>query len=121
MKHTFRSSVTALCLALIFGCNKGAADRTTPDATDIVIGEYGSLTGSTATFGISTKNGIDIAVDEINKAGGVLGKQVKVIVEDDQGKAEEAQTVVTKLITKDRVVAVLGEVASSNSIAAAPV
>ncbi|MGH9857877.1 MAG: ABC transporter substrate-binding protein, partial [Acidobacteriota bacterium] len=85
------------------------------------IGEYGSLTGTTATFGISTRNGIDLAIDEVNKAGGILGKKVRVIVEDDQGKPEEAQTVVTKLINKDRVVAVLGEVASSRSLAAAPV
>jgi branched-chain amino acid transport system substrate-binding protein len=66
---------------------------------EIVIGEYGSLTGSTATFGISSKNGIDMAIEEVNAAGGVLGKQVRVIVEDDQGRPEEAQTVVTKLIT----------------------
>jgi branched-chain amino acid transport system substrate-binding protein len=51
----------------------------------------------------------------------VLGKKIKVIHEDDQGKPEEAQTVVTKLINKDRVVALLGEIASSNSLAAAPV
>jgi branched-chain amino acid transport system substrate-binding protein len=90
-------------------------------ANEIVIGEYGSLTGGQATFGTSTRDGINIAVDEINKSGGVLGKKIRVIVEDDQGRPEEAQTVVTKLITKDKVVAVLGEVASSNSIAAAPV
>jgi branched-chain amino acid transport system substrate-binding protein len=89
--------------------------------SEIVVGEFGSLTGTTATFGISTKNGIDMAVDDINKAGGLLGKQVRVIVEDDQGKPEEAQTVVTKLINKDQVIAVLGEVASSRTMAAAPV
>jgi len=121
MKHTIRFVLLALCSVLVLAaCNGGTPETATP-ATEIVIGEYGSLTGSTATFGISTKNGIDIAVDEINKAGGILGKKVRVIVEDDQGKAEEAQTVVTKLITKDKVVALLGEVASSNSIAAAPV
>lgn len=97
------------------------AEGDTSSENEILIGEYGSLTGGQATFGISTRNGIDIAVDEINKSGGLLGKQVRVIVEDDQGLPAEAQTVVTKLITKDRVVAVLGEVASSNSIAAAPV
>jgi branched-chain amino acid transport system substrate-binding protein len=86
-----------------------------------VIGEYGSLTGTTATFGISTRNGIDMAIDSVNRAGGVLGRQVRVIVEDDQGRPEEAQTVVTKLITSDRVIAVLGEVASSRTLAAAPV
>src|SRR5262245_35256852 len=90
-------------------------------SNEIVIGEYGSLTGDTATFGISTKNGIEMAADELNKAGGLLGKTVRVVVEDDQGKPEEAQTVVTKLINKDRVIAVLGEVASSRSLAAAPV
>jgi len=57
----------------------------------------------------------------VNKAGGLLGRKVRVIVEDDQGKPEEAQTVVTKLITKDQVMAVLGEVASSRTMAAAPV
>jgi branched-chain amino acid transport system substrate-binding protein len=88
---------------------------------EIVIGEFGSLTGTTATFGISTKNGIDMAIDEVNARGGVLGRQVRVIVEDDQGRPEEAQAVVTKLITSDRVIAILGEVASSNSLAAAPV
>ena len=118
MKNTFRL-VLLLCGVLVLAsCNGGSS---TSSADEIVIGEYGSLTGGQATFGISTRNGIDIAVDEINAAGGVLGKKVRVIVEDDQGKAEEANVVVTKLITKDKVVAVLGEVASSNSLAAAPV
>jgi branched-chain amino acid transport system substrate-binding protein len=61
-----------------------------------------------------------MAVDAVNKSGGVLGKQVKVLVEDDQGLPEQALTVVTKLITRDKVVAVLGEVASGNTLAAAP-
>src|SRR5262249_10137429 len=95
--------------------------KSASNANEIVIGEFGSLTGTTATFGISTKNGIDMAVDAVNQAGGLLGKKVRVIVEDDQGKPEEAQTVVTKLITKDQVMAVLGEVASSRTMAAAPV
>jgi branched-chain amino acid transport system substrate-binding protein len=107
-----------LCIPVILASCAGAGGDT---SSEILIGEYGSLTGGQATFGISTRNGIDIAVDEINKAGGLLGKTVRVIVEDDQGLAAEAQTVVTKLITKDKVVALLGEVASSNSIAAAPV
>jgi len=65
---------------------------------EIVVGEYGSLTGGIATFGISTKNGSEMAFDEVNKKGGVLGKQIKLLVEDDQSKPEEASTVVTKLI-----------------------
>ncbi len=88
---------------------------------EIVIGEYGSLTGGIATFGISTKNGSELAFEEINKKGGVLGKQVKLLVEDDQSKPEEAGTVVTKLINQSGVAAVLGHVASSHSLAAAPI
>jgi branched-chain amino acid transport system substrate-binding protein len=98
-----------------------SCSSTGSNSSEIVIGEYGSLTGTAATFGTSSRNGIEMAIDEVNTAGGVLGKKVRVIVEDDQTKPEEAQTVVTKLISKDRVVAVLGEVASSRSLAAAPV
>jgi len=87
----------------------------------LVIGEYGSLTGSTATFGISARNGIDLAVEEVNAAGGVLGRPVKVIVEDDAGKPEEAAAAVTKLVNQDRVIAVVGEVASTRSLAGARV
>jgi branched-chain amino acid transport system substrate-binding protein len=96
-------------------CNKKA------EVNEIVIGEYGSMTGATATFGQSSKKGIDMAVDAINQGGGLLGKKIRLVVEDDQGKPEEAQTVVTKLINKDRVVAILGEIASSNSLAGGPV
>ena len=85
----------------------------------IKIGEYGSLTGSTATFGISTRNGVQLAIDEINAAGGVKGRQLQVLVEDDQGKPEEAAAVVHTLINQDKVVAMIGEVASSRSLAAA--
>ena len=88
---------------------------------DILIGEYGSLTGPQATFGTSTHNGIMMAMDEINANGGVNGRKIKVLTEDDQSKQEEAANAVTKLISQNSVVAVLGEVASSCSIAAAPI
>ncbi|HEY5037575.1 MAG TPA: ABC transporter substrate-binding protein [bacterium] len=88
---------------------------------EIRIGEFGSLTGAQATFGQSTDEGIQLAVAEFNAVGGVNGKQLKVISVDDQGKPEEAAVVVTKLITQDKVQVVLGEVASSLSLAAAPI
>lgn len=88
---------------------------------EIKVGEYGSLTGSTATFGISSKNGIELFVDNLNASGGIGGKKIHVIVEDDQSRPEEAATAVNKLIAQDGVVAVLGEVASSRSLAAAPI
>ncbi|MCC6810237.1 MAG: ABC transporter substrate-binding protein [Deltaproteobacteria bacterium] len=99
----------------------GATSNAAADATDILIGEYGSLTGSEATFGTSTRDGIELAIRQANQAGGVKGKKLRVKVYDDQGKPEEAASVVTKLITQDKVVALLGEVASSRTIAAAPI
>jgi branched-chain amino acid transport system substrate-binding protein len=115
-----------LVLSLAFlGCpptteSTGAAGT---DATggEIVIGEYGSMTGGQATFGTSTHNGIMLAIDELNVAGGVNGRKLRVITEDDQSKAEEAANAVTKLISQNNVIAVLGEVASSSSLAAAPI
>ena len=88
-----------------------------PEATTIKIGEFGSMTGSEATFGQSTHNGILLALEEVNAAGGVNGKKVELKSYDDQGKSQEAGTVVTRLITEDKVVAILGEVASSLSLA----
>ncbi len=85
------------------------------------IGVFMSLTGSTAQFGISSTNGIKMAADEINSKGGINGKMVELLVQDDRSDAAEAATIVTKFVTQDRVNAILGEVASSRSIAAAPI
>jgi branched-chain amino acid transport system substrate-binding protein len=88
-----------------------------PQTGPILVGHFASMTGSEATFGQSTHNGIVLAVKEINAAGGINGRKVEVKVYDDQGRAQEAGTAVTRLITDDKVTAVLGEVASSLSIA----
>jgi branched-chain amino acid transport system substrate-binding protein len=85
------------------------------------IGVFMSTTGTTANFGISSVNGIKMAADEINAAGGINGKQVELLVQDDRSDASEAATIVTKFVTQDQVHAVIGEVASSRSIAAAPI
>jgi branched-chain amino acid transport system substrate-binding protein len=107
----------ASVLTLLAGCAGGGGST----ANEIVVGEFSSLTGTTATFGQSTHNGIMMAFAEVNAAGGVLGKQLKLITEDDQSKPEEAATAATKLINQNRVVALLGEVASSRSLAVAPI
>jgi branched-chain amino acid transport system substrate-binding protein len=104
-------------LVLAAGIAVGQDRRT----DEIVIGGFESLTGATAIFGISTKNGIDLAVDAVNSAGGILGKRVRVIFEDDRGIAQEAQRAVTKLISQDGVIALLGAVASVRSMASAPI
>jgi len=87
----------------------------------ILLGEVGSLTGSEAAFGDSTKKGVELALEEANAAGGVKGKKLAVRVYDDQSKPEEAASAATRLVTQDKVVAIIGEVASSNSLAMAPI
>jgi branched-chain amino acid transport system substrate-binding protein len=118
-----KASVFALALAaLVFAGCKGASDPEKRDeATDIAVGEFASLTGGTATFGQSSHKGTQMAIDEINSKGGLLGKKVALYTEDDRSTAGEPGTVVRKLINKRQVVAVLGEVASKLSLEAAPI
>jgi branched-chain amino acid transport system substrate-binding protein len=116
---------TLIALGLIavtisyMGCTRRGTNCADPGGT-IKVGVYGDLSGQTSSFGQSTKNGSQMAADEINAAGGINGRQVQLIHEDDQGEPGKAATVVAKLINQDQVRALIGEVASSNSIAAAP-
>jgi branched-chain amino acid transport system substrate-binding protein len=90
-------------------------------AEDLLIGHVASMTGDTATFGVSADEGARLALDEINSTGGVLGKQVKLLTEDDRSLADEAKAAANKLITRDKVTAIIGEIASSRSLAFAPI
>jgi branched-chain amino acid transport system substrate-binding protein len=119
----FMRGLKILLLFSVFlaGCGRAPEGSGRATSGEIIVGEYGSLTGSEATFGQETHNAIMIAIDEVNAAGGVNGRKVRVITEDTQSKPEEAATAVTKLITKHNIVAGLGEVASSSSLAAAPI
>ena len=94
----FTTALGAVLLAA--GCS-GSKD-------ELVIGEYGSLTGGDATFGLSTKLGVEVAMAELTaaKQGKIGGLPVRVVVEDDQGQAAEAATAVQKLINQDNVIAV---------------
>jgi branched-chain amino acid transport system substrate-binding protein len=111
MTRTFAFALATLAIGLS-GCPSGGESRNT-----ILLGEYESMTGAEATFGESTHRAILLALDEVNKAGGVKGKQVEVKNLDDQGKEQEAQNCVLRLCTEDKVTALLGEVASGRSIA----
>ena len=115
---------------LLAGCQggggKSASDKPGSPAGGaaagpIKIGHFASMTGGTANFGQSCDKGARLAIQEINAAGGVLGRPVELITEDDRSQSTEARTSALKLIQQDKVVALIGEVASSNSIAAAPV
>ena len=99
--------------------NQGSATEVTGDT--IKIGEVGSLTGPEATFGTSSHQGFEMAANEINKAGGIKGKKIQLIKYDDQGKPDEAATVTNRLVTQDKVVALVGEVASARSLVMAPI
>ncbi len=120
MKRTFKARyflvavlvVAALMATVIVGA---AADKT------IKIGCFYPLTGSNAAKGQLNKNGTDLAVKDINAAGGVLGMMIELVYEDTQSNKVNVPNVVRKLIEQDKVVALLGEIASSNSIAAGPV
>jgi branched-chain amino acid transport system substrate-binding protein len=87
----------------------------------IWFGHVGSMSGAEATFGDSTDKGVRLAVEELNAKGGLKGKQLDVRTYDDQGKPEEAALAATRLITQDKVTVLLGEVASSRSLAMAPI
>jgi branched-chain amino acid transport system substrate-binding protein len=113
-----RTWIQALGLSALgvlgMGCdgNKGAA---APPANEWRVGAYLSLSGPTTQFGVDTHEGILLAVEEINKAGGVRGKPIKLLVEDDKSNSLEANNKVLQLIDRDKVVALLGEVASERS------
>jgi branched-chain amino acid transport system substrate-binding protein len=93
----------------------GRGDRAT-----IRIGYYGDLSGPTFNFGASARNGVLMAADEINQAGGIEGRKIDVLIEDDQGKAALAAASITKLVQEGKVIAVIGGGTSNNSRAAAP-
>lgn len=113
----------SLCVATLFGvgCRPAAEQHSTAAGNDIPIGVYAATSGSEAAFGQATVQGEKLAAEEINNSGGVLGKKIRLVIEDDLGKAEEAASVVTKLITHDNVLAILGENSSNQSLAAAPI
>lgn len=114
----FGASLVTVGLTLgLFSCTK----KQEANSNEILVGHFASLTGQIANFGQSTKKGVDLAQKQFNAAGGLNGKQVKVITYDDQGKPEEAAAAITKLISQDNVLGVLGEVASSLSLVAADV
>ena len=111
-----------LCAFTFLACKKEqGSGMVGPDAKGpIVIGEVGSMTGPDATFGTSSDRGIQLAIAEINGAGGIAGRPLQIIALDDEGKPEEAATATTRLISSNHVTALLGEVASTRSLFMAP-
>jgi branched-chain amino acid transport system substrate-binding protein len=121
LRGQFISAAVMVALLFLTGCNKPSSPSSGAGGGTIKVGEFASMTGSEATFGQSSHNGTALAIDDLNAAGGVLGKKLELHMEDDQSQAGQSATAVRKLISSDGVVAILGEVASSRSLEAAPI
>ena len=107
-------------MALAFSCSRPAEDPNAPDRSIIKIGFFGDLTGPTFNFGKSAYNGVLMAADEINQYGGINGRRIDVVIEDDKGSPESAARLTAKLIDQDKVIAIIAGGTSGNSRAAAP-
>jgi branched-chain amino acid transport system substrate-binding protein len=116
--RTRREILAGIASSIVAGsiapaCKKNGDSQTGP----IAIGLYCSLTGAQADFGISTQRGATLAFEEVNQHGGILGRQVRLVSEDTRGDSNEATSAVTRLIDREHVVAVIGEIASTLSLA----
>ena len=107
MKKIF--ALLAITTIAFSGCTKKTNDN------EILIGSYSSNTGATATFGVFQMRGIEMAVEEINAAGGINGKKIKHINYDNKSDNDETLAVVNRLISQDKVVAIIGEATSGRS------
>ena len=112
-------------VCLLGGCKPASEKDKTPatgqGSAAIQLGAVFPLTGDIASYGIAAKKGIDLAVDEINSRGGVNGRKIQVIYEDDQGQATEAVAAIQKLVSVDKVPVVMGSAASSVTLAMCPI
>ena len=110
-----RASALALAAAAALGAPALAA------AADLKIGVAEALSGGAAQYGISIRNGFQLAVDEINGAGGVNGNKISMVVEDEQGKKDEAINAFKKLIFQDKALMLFGPTLSNSAQAADPI
>jgi branched-chain amino acid transport system substrate-binding protein len=104
--------ILALLLPALAACGSKGGDT-------IKIGGLAPLTGDIAVYGVAASNGAKLAIDEINKNGGLLGKQIEFIVYDEKGDVNEAVNAYNKLVDQDKVIAILGDVTSKPTISVA--
>lgn len=90
-------------------------------AADIKFGVAEALSGGAAQYGVAIRNGFQLAADEINAKGGINGNKIQLVIEDEQGKKEEALNVVKKLIFQDKVLMIFGPTLSNSMFAGGPV
>lgn len=109
----FRSALLLSCLL--------ATTTLSAQAADLKIGVAEALTGGGAQYGVPIRNGFQLAADEINAKGGINGNKIQLVIEDEQGKKEEAINVFKKLIFQDKVLMIFGPTLSNSMFAAGPV
>jgi branched-chain amino acid transport system substrate-binding protein len=121
-------AVLALATLVAAGCQKkaekqapAAAPAPAAEATPIVIGNVMPLSGEIATFGQGANNGVKLAVDEANAAGGVKGHKLEVVVFDTLGKPEEAAISATRAINEKKATVLIGDLGSGGTLALAPI
>jgi len=112
--------IVIIVLALAFSCSRPGEDNPAPNNTILEIGYFGDLTGPTFNFGQSAINGVLMAASEVNQSGGINGRKIDIVIEDDKGSPEEAARLTAKLIDQDKVIAIIAGGTSGNSRAAAP-
>ncbi len=112
-------ALTVLLAAV--SCSRQQPGDDTKDRSELKLGYFGDLSGPTFNFGQSAKNGVLMAAEEINQAGGINGRKIDLVIEDDRGSPELAATVIAKLIGQDQVVALIAGGASGSSLAAGPI
>ncbi len=118
MKRGFIPFVLLFGLGALFLGGHGDFARA---ADEILIGNASSLTGTAAQYGISTYEGLEVAMEEINGAGGVLGKKIRILKGDDSGDPRQAVNVVQKFITKDKVLLIIGAELTGTTRVTAPI
>src|SRR6516225_5559556 len=91
----------------------GAAQAAEP----IKIGVSGPFTGGSSSMGVSMRDGVRLAADEINKSGGVLGKQIELVERDDEAKNERGVQIAQELINREKVVATVGYINTGVALA----
>ncbi|MEO7597550.1 MAG: ABC transporter substrate-binding protein [Opitutus sp.] len=116
MKSISSRSLTGLIVLLV-----GSFSVPARAAEAVKVGFFMSMTGRDSSFGEASLNGARLAIDELNAAGGVLGRPIELIVEDNRSQPGESATAVKKLISRDHVVALIGECSSGRTLEAAPV
>ena len=124
MKRSLAAVAAAVSLSLFAACGGGGGAAETPGAaaSDVVkIGVNYELSGAVATYGDASVKGIEMAVEEINAAGGIDGKQIEIVKYDTKSEPAEATTLATKLITQDDVLTIIGPATSGSFKATIPV